>query len=372
MSLAIDTLKLVTWRNVTFNKVTFSPSLTILVGPNAVGKTNTIEALQLLTAGFSFRKPRSAALIQDGGNSARAELLLTGDKRVIELECKVSPQGRKFTKNNKTIRASELPKLHMSVLFNPDDLGLIKQSASARRDEIDNFGKQVNESYYRVLKAYTKSVEQRNNLLKEEFLPEDLLDAWDVSLARGAATLLQYRLRLLEHLYPYMQKIYSEIAPHEQLEVTYDLSLPALSAQDVLQMSKDELQNTIYGALQKSHAQDIRRGQTQLGPHRDDLVFYINGRNAREFASQGQQRSCVLAWKMAEVLTAEKIRGERPLLLLDDVMSELDKTRRAAMTNFISTHTQTVLTTTNLDYFEGLSKMSEVKIHQINPKGGDC
>lgn len=321
--------------------------MTVLHGRNAVGKTNTVEALQLLTAGQSFRKPKPAQLIREGAESAKVAARLEGDGRVVDMACVVEPTKRTFTRNGKRVHAGEVPETLMSVLFNPDDLSFVKRGASYRRDELDGFGRQANRGYAKVLSAYQRAVEQRNRLLKDDYPDLALLDAWDASVALGGATLLQSRLRLFERLRVKIAEVYREISEGEELACTYVCSL----GEGVIGMSRDELCDLFAQRLVERRADEVRRQQTLVGPQRDDVTFSIDGRDARAFGSQGQQRSIVLAWKMAEVSLCEEILGEKPLLLLDDVMSELDSVRRDAVTRFVQGGIQTVITTTNLGYF---------------------
>ena len=235
----------------------------------------------------------------------------------------------------------------MSILFNPDDLSMIKGGASYRREEFDDFGRQANKSYFKVFSTYTKTVEQRNKLLKSDWPDKNLLDAWDFSLARGGATLLHARIHLFERLAKKTCEIYQELSGGEHLEMNYISSIGEIS----LEASREEINDQFLKTLHEVRTDDIRRQQSTKGPHRDDVEFLIEGKDARNFGSQGQIRTVVLALKMAEVLLSEEILGEKPLLLLDDVMSELDEDRRKAIMEFAFHDIQTVITTTNLGYF---------------------
>ena len=347
MGLGVTKLALENFRNIERREVEFSPATTLLIGENACGKTNTVEALQLLTSGYSFRNPAPAQLIREGSDIARIHARLEGDGRVIDVSCEIDSKRRTFFKNTKKCSAKDMPGTLFSVLFNPDDLFLIKRGASYRRDEIDSFARQANPNYDKVLSTFMRTVTQRNHLLKEETVDEAMLDAWDESLALGGATLLSARHRLFERLRDKVVDIYADIAPGEGLAAEYQSTI----GDDVLYMSRDEVRDIYREKLAQSRADDIRRQQTLIGPHRDDIVFSIAGREARAFASQGQQRSIVLALKIAEVLLARELVEEQPLLLLDDVMSELDEMRRQAILSFIGGDIQTIITTTNIGYF---------------------
>ena len=202
MGLLATELTLSDFRSAHERRVELAPATTVLVGPNASGKTNTVEALQMLTAGFSFRKPTPVQLVREGAPRGRADLRLEGDGRVLDVRCDVEPGRRQFSRNGKKIHAGDVPGNLMSVLFTPDDLALVKRGAQGRRDELDGFGRQSAPGYSRLLTAYGRAVDQRNRLLKEENPDLGLLDAWDASVALVGAALLHSRLRLFSRLAP--------------------------------------------------------------------------------------------------------------------------------------------------------------------------
>lgn len=346
MSLVVTHVSFRDYRNLGNRELDPAPGVTVLVGPNAAGKTNTVEALQYLTTGSSFRRPSPAELVAPGADEAHVRGCLEGDGRVVDVELAATPEKRRFLKNGKPCRAADLAGTLLSVLFCPDDLSLVKGSASRRRGELDAFGAQANAGYRKVLATYTRSVEQRNRLLRDGCEPV-LLDAWDESVAVGGATLLRHRLSLFERLSVLVGEVYGEVVATERLGCRYVSSV----ADAEPGMGRDDLARLMLEQMRAGRADDLRRGQTLVGPHRDDVAFTIDGRDARAFGSQGQQRTVALAWKMAEVRLCEGLLGERPLLLLDDVMSELDESRRGTVTRFVEGGIQTVITTTNLGYF---------------------
>ncbi len=336
--------------------------ITVLVGPNAAGKTNLVEALQLLTAASSFRRPSPADMVRDGAPRADISLSLEGDGRHLDMAM-VSERGRRtFIRNGKRVRAADIRGVLPSVLFCPDHLDMIKRSARVRRAALDDFGVQLNQSYAQLVSTYERALEQRNNLLKDRFASRDLLAAWDDTIVAAGASVLVHRLALLERIREHLVRVYTSIAPRETVDVRYRASvgdIPTDSARD-----RDAVARHLAAALAETCDEEARRGMTLVGPHRDEVVFLIDGRDARSFASQGQQRSLVLAWKIAEVEVTRDILGYSPLLLLDDVMSELDASRREAVIRFIAGEIQTVITTTNLGYFtdELLSRARVVRI----------
>ena len=347
MSLTVSRISLHDWRSFEDRTIELVPGLNVLCGPNATGKTNTVEALQLMTAGMSFRHPRTADLVRQGAESGLARARLVGDGRVVDVSCRVSGARRRtFERNGKPCRPADLSATLMSVLFCPDDLSLVKGSAKGRRDELDAFGAQASAGYRRVARSYAHAVEQRNRLLKDPALDLGMLEAWDATVALGGATLLHARIALFNRLRTQISAVYEQVA-EEPLECAYECSL----GPEALGLSRDELRDLFLDELWRRREEEFRRGVTVVGPHRDDATFALAGRDVRTFGSQGQQRSVVLAWKMAEVAIAREVVGEQPLLLLDDVMSELDARRRSAITEFVGGRIQTVVTTANLDYF---------------------
>ena len=360
MSMKLTALSLHNFRNFPSYELVPSEGTTILVGNNAVGKTNLVEAMQLLTAGLSFRKPKTDELVRVGELSGKISARIEGDQRRVDVACEIKDSHRRFSRQNKACKASDIPGTLPSVLFCPDDLNMIKRSPSYRREALDGFGVQLNRQYASLISTYEKAIVQRNALLKDPSLSQDVLVAWDVSLCSVGAALVMHRLALLKRISHHLKEVYSYLAPLETVDVVYESTLGELDG-----CNKEEIAARMQSMLQASLSDDMRRGTTSVGPHRDELVFSINGFNARAFASQGQQRSIVLAWKIAEVKVTQDILGCYPLLLLDDVMSELDEIRRNAMMNFVGTDIQTIVTTTNLGYFSA-EILDLAKVVQVN------
>lgn len=378
MSLVLQQLQLYNWKNIASALLEFSPCATILYGPNAAGKTNIIEAIHQCTTGVSFKHTPAAACISQGASRCSATATLIDAARTITLACKVeaptpivssenvsTPRAKRtLFANGKPARPYTLSAYAPSIVFTPDDLQCIKQSAKARRDEFDVFAKTITREYQHIYTTYTHCVEQRNTLLKQG-ISHDVRAAWDESFMRGAATLMYARMRLLERLYTHITDVYRTIAPSETLTYQYVPSWLRLPAHTPLTIqksahipflpgetpTKDELY-TLFSTLQPQVQNlEAQRMQTLLGPQRDDVQFFINGMDARTCASQGQQRSIILAIKIAQVLLTQEIHGFYPILLLDDVMSELDELRRNTIFSLIHNGIQAIITTTNLGYF---------------------
>lgn len=344
--------------------------LVVLVGPNAVGKTNIIEGIQLLTAGESFRKPGWTEVVSWDAEYAciRAELVDEAANRSITHKMTAAAGKRSYEVNGKKRPASAVRGTCPSVLFIPDHLQMVKASSATRRDVIDALAVQLSKPYAALKADYASALRQRNLLIKNEVHAGPLFESWDESLAVNGARLAVNRMRLFARLAAHTSEIYAQLADGEQLECVYLPSWErfddagrqkpdAASLDDVAvsrgarEIDVEEAQTLIGEWSKRLAAQELSRKTSLVGPHKDEVAFFVSGRNARLFASQGQQRTIVLAEKLAEVELVREFTGTAPVLLLDDVMSELDARRRDALTEFIDRSTQTFVTTTNLGYF---------------------
>lgn len=334
-------------------RLSLDEGVTVLVGHNAAGKTNLIEALQLLTSGASFRHPAARELVREGEEGCALSLRLEGDGRVLDMGLTVRDGKRAFSRNGKRCPAAGVRGVLPSVLFCPDHLDMVKRSASVRRAALDDFGVQLNARYADLVSTYERTVGQRNALLKEPWCTRDMLGAWNESLAATGASLLVHRLSLLDRVRARLCGAYAQVAGGEAADVRYVSTIGDIPADAPRAEQREAAHAAFLSALDERADEELRRGLTLVGPHRDEIEFSIDGRAARAYASQGQQRTLVLAWKVAEVDVARDILGTAPLLLLDDVMSELDAERRAAFLALIGDDIQTVITTTNLGYFSG-------------------
>lgn len=346
MSLKITQLALTHFRFYDQFALSDLDDLTILYGPNAAGKTNVIEAIQLVTALASFRKATAAELTKHGEQQARVSATVSDGNRLLDIQLHLDDGKRSYHLNGKPRSVKSLKGLIPSIIFSPEDLSLVKGSDSFRRQELDLIGSQVNANYYQITRDFEKILRQRNKLLKEE-APNDLLDSLTDVFDKIGSQLTAYRKALLTRLTPYIVAAYADISYGETLTINY--------------ISTWEGSESLAEKLEASREQERARRVTLIGPHRDHILFQINGMDSTSFASQGQQRSIVLAVKMAEVQLIEEMLNQKPVLLLDDVMSELDASRRAAMMTKLLPDTQTFITTANLDYFDqGIIKKARI------------
>jgi DNA replication and repair protein RecF len=348
VSFLIDTLYLECFRNWERAEFCFDPALTIFTGPNAVGKTNVIEALQLLTEGLSFRRAHMSECVHWGKPSAEARLLAHDGERRREVAVKIQEGRRSFSVNNKAVRGpreitGEIP----CVIFTPNDLHIVKDSSSRRRDEIDALGSQLSRTYGRLRTEYDKIVSHRNRLLKAESCNISVVQAWTERLVEVGCALFEKRYALFKRMQPAFIEAYQHIDSSSVPQLEYISEWTSIPCEEDKKLVSANFIRALEAGAEKEKAQKL----SVIGPQRDDLMFSLEGREARAFASQGQQRSLALAWKLAEISVVEAIMRRRPLLLLDDVMSELDETRRTKLAELVGTLTQTVITTAHLDYF---------------------
>ena len=348
MPLLITHLELTDFRS--YGAFSLEPhgQLTILVGPNAAGKTNIVEAIELLTAAESFRKPSWDEVVRWGTDEARLELKAAGDSRALDIVMNATALGRRTYHVNGKIRrrVSEVAGVLPCVIFTPDDLRIVKDAADKRRAAVDGVGNQLSPAYRTARLDYERILKHRNSLLREEQRDEEMIELWTAQLVRSGVALSGHRRRLFERLSARMSEVNRMLSVGEGLVATY---VPSWSASGAGELDPAE---AMREALRRRRSEERARATTLIGPHRDEIVFEVDGRDARSFASQGQQRTIALSWKLAEVGVMTEIGGQPPVLLLDDVMSELDESRRHALAKFVGEAAQTFVTTTNLGYFE--------------------
>ena len=351
MSFHLTRLFLKDFRNYAGAEFFLDEQITVLVGPNAAGKTNAIEAIQLVTSAESFRKPPWAELVRWGADSSRVLLEASGEERELELELQVESDGSRLFKVNgaKKRRLIDVRGIIPSVVFTPDDLRMVKGSAERRRDTIDSVGQQISPAYGALRREYGRILRQRNTLLKESGFPG--IDEWSERLVETGSRLAAHRMRLLARLAGEAKGIHAAMSSGQTLTIIYAGSWSETAEEPGVEQDVDLIGEAMTRRMSEVEGEERARGMTLVGPHRDDVLFSLDGHSARAFASQGQQRTIALAVKLAEVEVVRDLAASPPVLLLDDVMSELDEARRAELTKFVGGWAQTVVTTTNIHYF---------------------
>ncbi len=334
-------LQLRNHRNYALLDISMEPGVNVFIGANGQGKTNLLEAVAILALSASPRTRRDVELVGPVAPASRIEADVESAGRRMELTIAISVEGERARRtievDGARRRAVDLPGHFRVALFWPDDLGLIKAGPEQRRRFLNQLLVQVEPGYARALSGLRRILEQRNSLLKRIAAGEeavDSLDVWNVELARVGSEVATARAAAVRELAPSATRCHAEIGAGERLEIEY-LGPP----------------DDLAAAVHNSVADDLRRGSTSVGPHRDDVRVLLDGHDARGYASQGQQRTAVVSLKLAEAELVARRTGERPVLLLDDVLSELDLERRAALLRQVRNGGQVVITSVDVGPF---------------------
>ncbi len=319
----VKRLRLRWFRNYALLDQVLSPGATLLVGDNAQGKTNLLEAVLLLCVGRSHRTPRERELIYEGASFsiARIDMQRAGIDHRLELRMRVHGNRQVLLDDVPAKKIGELMGRLNAVLFSPEDLKMIKEGPSERRRFVDMELSQLRPAYFYAIQRYRIALKQRQRVLAEWDRNPSLratIEDWDEQLAVEGVTIMSMRRAFIEEL--------SRTASGHQLAMTGGREQLGVLYQPALE--GDVTKSAYLDALARKRAEDIRRKTTHVGPHRDDIVIAIDGRDARVFASQGQQRTAALALRLSEVDIIRAATGDAPVLMLDDVFSELDEHRR--------------------------------------------
>ena len=345
------------FRNYQELEVEFHPGLNIFLGQNAQGKTNILESIYFLALTRSHRTRNDRDLIYFESTDFKVSGQLQRETGPLPLEISLTPKGR-ITKVNHLKQAKLSNYIgHMNVvLFAPEDLQLIKGSPAGRRKFIDIELGQMKPLYLSDLSQYNHVLKQRNSYLKNsEKIDATFLEVLDSQLASFGSRVIHHRLEFIKKLEAKAKEKHTRLSDNKE-----DLSIQYQST--VFSEEGNDIEEQFLSMLEKNRQKDIFRKTTSIGPHRDDLAFFINNMNAT-FGSQGQHRSVVLSLKLAEIELMEEITREKPILLLDDVMSELDNYRQLQLLETISNNIQTFITTTTLDHLKELPE--ELKIFTV-------
>ncbi|MDY3929967.1 MAG: DNA replication/repair protein RecF [Clostridia bacterium] len=342
----IKSLTVDNFRNYDHEQIKLCPTTNVFFGNNAQGKTNLLEAVYLFSHGRSHRTKSDRELIKFGENFFGLDMAFCDSQREYNAKIRVSKEGKKIIKiNNVPVKKLSMLMSYLNVvMFSPEDLELVKGAPSVRRKFIDEAVSQLYPKYLATLINYHKSVFQKNSLLKSlKFAgvqSDKVLSAWNVQLANCGAVIYKYRRDFIKKINELAKPIHMDIA-NEDFEIIYGPGIK-LSCDD------NELEKCFYDVLEQNQRREIEMGACQIGTQRDDFRLFMNGNEARIYGSQGQQRTCVLTLKIAETEYIKSVREEYPVLLLDDIMSELDVNRRRYLWERI-TDKQVLLTCTDTD-----------------------
>ncbi|MBS0016527.1 MAG: DNA replication/repair protein RecF [Arthrospira sp. SH-MAG29] len=356
----LKTLHLRQFRNYEAQDVAFDAPKTILVGNNAQGKSNLLEAVELLSTLKSHRVNHDRDLVLDNHAIAQITATLERDSGTLDLALTLRSQGRRTVAIN-----SQSVKRHLDFLsilnvvqFSSLDLDLVRGGPAERRHWLDRLLIQLEPVYAYMLDQYNQVLRQRNALLKRGPMggttPEELA-IWDAQLAVAGTRVLRRRDRVIERLEPLARMWHQSISGStETLNITYQPNIepPCKPQQRWSQLPPEQVQQAFLTKISTRAIAERSQGLTLVGPHRDDVIFTINQTPARQYGSSGQQRTLVLALKLAELQLIESVIGEPPLLLLDDVLAELDPHRQNQLLQAISERFQTLITTTHLGAFD--------------------
>jgi len=364
----LTALTVTNFRNYAHQELELASGAVLLLGENAQGKTNLLEAVFLLATGRAARASVDADVIAwDVREEAQPFARVMGKARRasgdVTVECTIAgrpgPRGliatKKFKLNGVAKRAADVTGAIAAVLFTTDDMDLVRGAPADRRRYMDIMLTQADRSYARALSAYGKIVTQRNALLKrigDGSGKPDELEYWDEELSREGAVILQERARAMTPLAGWAKEAHARLSgEREELDVAYAPRFAVGWTPDrIAEAPVDDVAAGLRGLLKQGSARDIGAGLTLTGPHRDDITMMLGGEPAASFASRGQQRTAALALRLAEARLLHERTGERPILLLDDVLSELDQHRRDSVLDAIAAD-QLLITSADADRF---------------------
>lgn len=378
----VERLEFEDWRNLEHATVEFVPGLNLVVGRNAQGKTNILEAVHHLSGLGSPRGPESA-VVRDGAERALLHAAIVRGERHLSIDMEIKPgRGTRALLNKTALPATRsLSEVVTSVYFGPDELAIVKGSPEARRSWLDDVVVKLRPARLEVRREWERVLKQRNALLRTAGRPApakalSTLEVWDESLARAGAALTFARFESLATMAPAIAKRYEAIAGAGRIELAYSSSwVPAEMAEEGLaypgSIPESDIRDALMAAVVRERPRELERGMSLVGPQRDDVVIRLSAGegilDARSHASQGDQRTCALALKLGEFDALTEAAGQEPILLLDDVFSELDPRRRAWLADAVRDREQTILTSAEPGALEaaGATQVLEVEAGRV-------
>ncbi|MFR5266506.1 DNA replication/repair protein RecF [Clostridium sp.] len=353
----IKNLQLLNYRNFKTLAISLGPNVNVFMGNNAQGKTNILEAIYYCAFAKSHRTNRDKELVELNSNRAFIRLEVAKSRLDKRIDINILKDGKKAIQINsiKVAKIGELVGTFNVVMFSPEDLRIVKESPGVRRKFLDMELCQLNSKYYYNLVQYNKILNQRNTVLKNKNIDESMLDIYDMQLAKYGELIIKSRLNYIDKLNYYAKDIHRDITSGKEIiEFKYISTVKNL----------DKIEDSILTQLQGNRKKDIEKRITSIGPHRDDFTILLNSMDAKIYGSQGQQRTSVLTIKFASLKIIKELTGEYPVLLLDDVLSELDFSRKAYVLRSIK-GIQSIITCTGIEdltnYLDDKSKVFKVK-----------
>lgn len=357
----IKRLQMLNYRNYNVLDISLGPHVNVFMGDNAQGKTNILEGIYYCAFARSHRTSKDRELINWNADNALLSVSVGRERFDKRIDISILKDGKKAIQINK-IKIKKIGELFGNfnvVMFSPEDLKIIKDSPGVRRKFIDMELCQLNPKYYYNLVQYNKVLNERNSILRNRNINKDILEVYDMQLVEFGYNIIMERLEYIKKLNKYSEKIHSDITSgKEKIEFRYTSTIKDL----------ENIKDNFYALLEKNRVRDSERGITSVGPHRDDFIVLINDIDTKSYGSQGQQRTAVLTIKFASLKIIKELTGEHPVLLLDDVLSELDFSRKRYILSTIG-DIQTIITCTGIEdlyeYLDDKSKVFKVKDGEI-------
>ena len=357
----IKKLQMLNYRNYNVLDISLGPHVNVFMGDNAQGKTNILEGIYYCAFARSHRTSKDRELINWNSDNALLSVTVGRERLDKRIDISILKDGKKAIQINK-IKIKKIGELFGNfnvVMFSPEDLKIIKDSPGVRRKFIDMELCQLNPKYYYNLVQYNKVLNERNSILRNKNINKDILDVYDMQLVEFGYNIIIDRLEYIKKLNKYSTKIHSDITSgKEKIEFKYISTIKDL----------ENIKENFYSLLEKNRSRDCERGITSIGPHRDDFTVLINDIDTKSYGSQGQQRTAVLTIKFSSLKIIKELTGEHPVLLLDDVLSELDFSRKRYILSTIG-DIQTIITCTGIEdlyeYLDDKSKVFKVKDGEI-------
>jgi DNA replication and repair protein RecF len=354
----LEYLKLLNFRNYEKLDLRFHPTLNIIYGKNGEGKTNLVESIYVLGLTRSFRLVHDRTLIHQDFEFAKIEGNVH-NRYQTNYKIILSKDGKKVQiNNNKVLKLSDYVSKINIILFHPNDLKIIKDTPSIRRKNLNIDISQLNLNYLKDLNAYNKILKQRNAYLKQLLVngnsSTSYLDILTKKLVEYGQRIYKERVKFLEFLNTYVSNIYFEIAKKGELKIEYVSDYHNLTEEGLLKM------------YEKSLKKDLSFGKTNLGIHTDDMIFLLDGQDLKDYGSEGQQKNAIISMKFAELELFKQQKGYYPILILDDLFSELDEEKIQNILNFITKDIQVFITTTNVNHLGCVDNKSYRSFHIEN------
>ncbi len=334
----ITSLRLKQFRSYKDFSIELSPGVNIVVGPNASGKTNLLEAVQVACIGSSYRA-KDIDLIQFNKKICKIEMLGVEHSRDVKIKEEEGRSQKSMVIDKVNVKRLTQSRYVPIVLFEPEHLRMVSGSPEKRREYLDSILELIDPSYKNALRQYKRALAQRNKLLKQERKTiKDQLFVWDLKISEFGAYIMEGRKGLVKRINKEAGFVYEGLSGNKhKVKLVYESKVKT-----------SDLRSGILKGLNNSFSDDVLRGFTSVGPHRDDITFLLRGHNAQTSASRGETRSLVLMCKIVELKIVEEKYSEKPILLLDDVFSELDAKRRMSLTKYLKDY-QVIITTTDAD-----------------------